>query len=142
MRRYTSRNSLHTVSELNVTPLLDLAFVLLIIFMITTPLIENRTDLVVPTSSTANQPVDPSAVTIIEMNRNAEIEVDGEALSPEQLEARLAALKAEDPKVAVVVRPDRDLAIQKFIQVMDILKTVGIGKVGVMTREEEKTPTP
>lgn len=142
MRRYTSKNSLHTVAELNVTPLLDLAFVLLIIFMITTPLIENRTDLVVPTSSTANQAVEPSEVTIIEMNKNAQIEVDGELLTADQLEARLAALKANDPKVAVVVRPDRDLAIQKFIEVMDILKTVGIGKVGVMTRQEDKTPAP
>ena len=48
MRRFSDRHQLHTLSELNVTPLLDLAFVLLIIFMITTPLMENSTDLVLP----------------------------------------------------------------------------------------------
>ena len=53
MRRFSDRNALHTLSELNVTPLLDLAFVLLIIFMITTPLMENSMDLIVPSSSTA-----------------------------------------------------------------------------------------
>jgi biopolymer transport protein ExbD len=53
MRRFSDRNALHTLSELNVTPLLDLAFVLLIIFMITTPLMENSMDLIVPNSSTA-----------------------------------------------------------------------------------------
>ena len=49
--------------------------------------------------------------------------------------------RAADPLVAVVVRPDRDLAIQKFIGVMDILKRVGIGKVGVMTRPEDGAMT-
>ena len=46
MRRYSQRNSLTTLSEINVTPLLDLAFVLLIIFMITTPLLEDRKSVV------------------------------------------------------------------------------------------------
>jgi len=60
MRRYSSKQGLQSLTELNVTPLLDLAFVLLIIFMITTPLIENGLDLVVPTSSTAKTSVNPS----------------------------------------------------------------------------------
>ena len=50
MRRYSQRNNLTTLSEINVTPLLDLAFVLLIIFMITTPLLENSMNLVIPSS--------------------------------------------------------------------------------------------
>ena len=51
MRRFSERHQLHTLSELNVTPLLDLAFVLLIIFMITTPLMENSTDVVSPAAT-------------------------------------------------------------------------------------------
>ena len=51
MRRYSQRHSLSTLSEINITPLLDLAFVLLIIFMITTPLLENSVNLVIPSSS-------------------------------------------------------------------------------------------
>lgn len=142
MRRFSNRNALHTVSELNVTPLLDLCFVLLIIFMITTPLMENSVDLVVPSSSTANTQVNPSEVQMIEMDRNEVIKLNGELTTAGDLEAQLAALKARDPQVAVVVRPDRDLAIQKFIGVMDILKRVGIGKVGVMTRPEEGAAAP
>ena len=61
----------------------------------------------------------------------------GRSLNRSDLEAALAALKARDPQISVVVRPDRDLAIQKFIEVMDVLKRVGIGRVGVMTRREE-----
>jgi len=61
MRRYSQRNSLTTLSEINVTPLLDLAFVLLIIFMITTPLLENSMNLVIPSSGATNPPVSSSS---------------------------------------------------------------------------------
>ena len=142
MRRFSNRNALHTVTEMNVTPLLDLCFVLLIIFMITTPLMENSVELVVPSSSTAKTQVNPSEVLMIEMDRNDVIKLNKQVVTPADLEAQLAALKAQDPLTAVVVRPDRDLPIQKFIGVMDILKRVGIGKVGVMTRPEEQTATP
>lgn len=141
MRRFSQRSGTQTLSELNVTPLLDLCFVLLIIFMITTPLMENSVDLVVPSSSTAKTQVNPSEVQMIEMDRNEVIKLNGTVTTAADLEAQLATLKAGDPLVAVVVRPDRDLAIQKFIGVMDILKRVGIGKVGVMTRPEEGAMT-
>jgi len=140
MRRFSSRNSLSTLTELNITPLLDLCFVLLIIFMITTPLMENSLELVVPSSSTAKTEVNPSQIQMIEMDRNDSIKLNGEVTSLALLPEQLAALKAQDPQIAVVVRPDRDLAIQKFIGVMDILKQVGIAKVGVMTRPEDAAP--
>ena len=137
MRRFSSRNPLHTLAELNVTPLLDLCFVLLIIFMITTPLMENSIDLVVPSSATAKTQVDPSETQLIQIDRNDVLKLNGQVLNRSDLEAALAALKGRDPQISVVVRPDRDLAIQKFIEVMDVLKRVGIGRVGVMTRREE-----
>ena len=137
MRRFSNRNALHTVNELNITPLLDLCFVLLIIFMITTPMMENSVDLVVPTSSTAKTNVKPSEVQMIEMDRNDVVKLNGHVTSLPELETQLAAAKAADSQVSVMVRPDRDLAIQKFVGVMDILKRVGIGRVGVMTRPEE-----
>ena len=128
---------MHTLAELNVTPLLDLCFVLLIIFMITTPLMENSIDLVVPSSATAKTQVDPSETQIIQIDRNDVLKLNGQVTNRADLEAQLAALRARDPQISVVVRPDRDLAIQKFIEVMDVLKRVGIGRVGVMTRREE-----
>ena len=119
------------------TPLLDLCFVLLIIFMITTPLMENSIDLVVPSSATAKTQVDSEETQIIQIDRNDVLKLNGQVTNRSDLEAALAALKARDPQISVVVRPDRDLAIQKFIEVMDVLKRVGIGRVGVMTRREE-----
>ena len=141
MRRYSSRQSLPTLTELNVTPLLDLAFVLLIIFMITTPLIENSIDLVVPSSSTAKTSVNPSEVLTISMDKNDVLKLNNEVITAADLETRLATLHAENPATAVMVRPDRDLAVQKFVSVMDILRRTGIAKVGVMTHPEQPAPT-
>jgi biopolymer transport protein ExbD len=137
MRRYSSRSGLQSLTEINVTPLLDLAFVLLIIFMITTPLIENSLDLVVPTSSTARNEVDPAEVQTVSIDRNDIFKLNDEIISLTELEAQLTALAKDKPQLAVVVRPHKDLAIQRFISVMDVLKRVGITKVGVMTRPED-----
>jgi len=137
MRRYSSKHNLHTLTELNITPLLDLAFVLLIIFMITTPLIENSMDLVVPKSSTASGAVNPSETFNISIDKNNVLKINNDIVTPEDLEARLTALHQNKPDTAVVVRPHFELPIQKFIAVMDILQRVGISKVGVMTIKDQ-----
>ena len=137
MRRFSNR-SLHTLTEMNVTPLLDLCFVLLIIFMITTPLMENSVDLVVPTSTTAKAEVKPSEVQIVSIDRNDVLKLNEVEITPEALEQKLAELKAQNPNIAVAVRPHNELPVQKFIAVMDILKRVGIAKVGIMTRPPEE----
>jgi len=137
MRRYSDKQGLSTLSEINVTPLLDLAFVLLIIFMITTPLLENSMDLIVPASAVTDRPVDTQKVQTVSIDRNDVLKLNMDALTPAELETALSALRQKDPQVAVVVRAHRDLPLQKFISVMDVVQRAGITKVGVMTRPEE-----
>ena len=137
MRRYSARSSFTTLSEINVTPLLDLAFVLLIIFMITTPLMENSKTLVVPSSGTQNAPINPAAVQILSMDKNEVVRLNDQIVEPAALEGRLAALKAADPDVAVVIRPDRSLPVQKLVNLMDALQRAEITKVGIATQEEQ-----
>jgi biopolymer transport protein ExbD len=138
MRRYSKHTAFHTLSEINVTPLLDLAFVLLIIFMITTPLLENSIDLVVPSSSTARNTVNPSEVQTVSIDRNEVMKLNRDVVTTSQLLLALQQIKLSQPQVAVVVRPHRDLPIQKFIGVMDLLQQAGITKVGVMTQQEKQ----
>ncbi|MEO7168093.1 MAG: biopolymer transporter ExbD [Chthoniobacterales bacterium] len=138
MRRYSNRNSLSTLSEINITPLLDLAFVLLIIFMITTPLLENSKSLIIPSSATTNSPINPAKVQIISIDRESIIRLNEEQLDAATLETRLADLKRSDPNVAVVIRPDRELAVQKLVSLMDALQRAQITKVGIATQEEQK----
>jgi biopolymer transport protein ExbD len=137
MRRYSSKHNLQTLSELNVTPLLDLAFVLLIIFMITTPLMENSIDLLVPKSSTATGAPDPSKVLTISIDKNNSLKLDKSPITPEELESLLVSTRSLNPETAVIVRPHFELPIQQFIAVMDILQRAAITKVGVMTQREE-----
>jgi biopolymer transport protein ExbD len=136
MRRFSDRRTLHTLTEINVTPLLDLAFVLLIIFIITTPLMENSVNLSVPTSAESTQKVDPAQVQTISIDRDEVLRFNNEPVDAVTLEERLTAVHAEKPDVAVVVRPDKDLPIQKFINIMDILQRAKVTKVGVITRPE------
>src|SRR5579864_7784194 len=104
MRRFSDRHNLHTLSELNVTPLLDLAFVLLIIFMITTPLMENSVDLVIPTSDAAKHAVDPNAVQTISINKEGEMKLNNEPIALDQLGSELDRLKGANAELAVVIR--------------------------------------
>lgn len=138
MRRYSTRNSLSTLSEINITPLLDLAFVLLIIFMITTPLLENSKTLIIPSSATTNAPVNPATVQTLSMDRNEVIRLNEEVVDLVALESRLTALKQSDPNLAVVIRPDRTLPVQKLVSLMDALQRADITKVGIATQEESK----
>ena len=73
MRRYSQRQGLSSLSEINITPLLDLAFVLLIIFMITTPLLESSMNLVIPSSGEQNPTIKSSEVQTISIDRTETI---------------------------------------------------------------------
>ncbi len=136
MKRYAQRSSLSTLSEINITPLLDLAFVLLIIFIITTPLLENRMNLSVPTSGATNAPLDPAKVQTVSIDRDEAITFNNEPIAIEALADRLTTLKSANPDVAVVIRPDRELPVQTLIGLMDVMQRAQISKVGIATRPE------
>ena len=138
MRRYSERQNLSTLSEINITPLLDLAFVLLIIFMITTPLLESSMNLVIPSSGAINPPIKSAQVQIVSIDRSETIRLNDQVIDMNTLTARLAELKRANPDVAVVIRPDRELPVQKLINLMDALKKAQIIRVGIATRAESK----
>ena len=138
MRRYSQRNNLTTLSEINVTPLLDLAFVLLIIFMITTPLLENSMNLVIPSSGAPNPPMKSSQVQTISIDRSDVIQFNNQIVDPETLTRQLLALKETNPDVAIVIRPDRELPVQKLVSLRDTLQRAQITKVGIATKAEAK----
>ena len=138
MKRYSQRQSLSTLSEINITPLLDLAFVLLIIFMITTPLLENSVNLIIPSSGAANAPVKAGQVQTISVDRRETIKINDRTVSAAELVTRLTEMKRANPELAIVIRPDRDLPVQKLISLMDALQRAQITKVGIATKAETK----
>ncbi len=136
MRRYSQRQNLSTLSEINITPLLDLAFVLLIIFMITTPLLESSMNLVIPSSGTKNPPINTSQVQTVSIDRTDVIRFNNQTMNLESLTTQLVQLKQAKPDIAIVIRPDHDLPVQKLIGVMDALQRAGVTKVGIATKAE------
>ena len=138
MRRYSQRQSLSSLSEINITPLLDLAFVLLIIFMITTPLLENSMNLILPSSGERNPAIDSNAVQTIAIDRNERVTLNNRDVDLASLGEQLAQLKQANADVAVVIRPDRDLPVQKLVSLMDALQRAQIMKVGIATSAEQK----
>ncbi len=136
-RRYSERHTPSTLAELNVTPLLDLAFVLLIIFVITTPLLENTVDLIVPTSGVERDPADPDAVAVLSIDRFDVMKLNEAVITLEELPSRLLELRARKPDVGVVVRAHRELPVQRLVDVMDAMKNAEITRVGVLTQQEE-----
>jgi len=138
MRRISTRSPhIGALAEINVTPLIDLAFTLLIIFMITTPLIENSMELLVPSSSEASTPVDTGQVRTIEITAAGALRYDGQPITATDLETTLVAAKTANPNLAVVIRADRTGAVQRVIDIMDILKRADIARIGLATRAEE-----
>ena len=138
MRRFSQKHGFSTLSEINVTPLLDLAFVLLIIFIITTPLMDKSVDLVVPSSAAAKNAVNPAAVQTVSINREEIISLNNNVVTLDQLASQLSDLKSGQAEIAVVIRSDRTLPVQKLIDVMDAVQHAQITKVGVITNPEKE----
>jgi len=125
------------MAELNVTPLLDLAFVLLIIFIITTPLLESNIPLQLPVGSkNSSQPVDPKSVRTISIDRTGQVYLESKPIELPVLEQELTAFRQDTPDAAVVVRVDKSLNVQQLMDVMDILPRAKIDRM----RIENVTP--
>src|SRR5664280_250353 len=108
MRRFSQRSYLVTLSEINITPLLDLAFVLLIIFVITTPLLEQSINLKLPRGGQPDQFVNKRDIRTVEISTTGVYALDRQRMSFEQLIARLAADFRINPNIIVYIRADQD----------------------------------
>ena len=137
MKRYSQRSGHTAMAELNVTPLLDLAFVLLIIFIITTPLLTSNIAVQLPVGSRSTMaPVDPKSVRTVSIDRNGQVYLESKPIELPVLEQELTAFHNDTPDAAVVVRADRTLQVQQLVDVMDVLQRAKIDRM----RIENVTP--
>src|SRR5437773_2233833 len=90
MRRFSQRSHLVTLSEINITPLLDLAFVLLIIFVITTPLLEQSIGLKLPTGGKPDQHIEKRNIRTVEVSNTGVYALDKQKMTLAQMVAQLA----------------------------------------------------
>ena len=127
-----SRTAHESLTELNITPLLDLAFVLLVIFIITTPQMMNNLEINLPSGKPPVQK--PKAEpTRIEIDARGQITLNQTAVTAAQLKEKLAALKDADPELGVVVKGADQTDYQAMVSVLDILRQLDITKLGMAT---------
>jgi biopolymer transport protein ExbD len=122
-----------SLNELNITPLLDLAFVLLVIFIITTPQLSNDLEMNLPTAK-KNKPASvPPKINRIVVDTAGHVTLNNQPVELPALKQKLFSMKAEDPDTSVVVKGAGDVDYQKVISVLDLIQQADITKVGLAT---------
>lgn len=135
-RDFKRPNKLAVISDLNVTPLIDLAFSLLIIFMITTPVIEqyNRIDLPSQDADSKQEPPDVEDK-FITIDAEGNYNWNKDSVSKEELEALLDQVANESGEQPVIhLRGDRKLPYQKIVDVINMLKSRELTKLSLDTK--------
>lgn len=140
MRRFSERNHLVTLSDINITPLLDLAFVLLIIFVITTPLLEQSLKVELPGGGLEDKsPPRKEDIRTVEIPRNAAFYVmGGKKMSLNEVEKELVQAFHGNPKLGVVIRTDKNVAIDEVMKVLNVCEQNGIFRINFSTRNEKR----
>lgn len=138
MRRFSQRSSLVTLNEINITPLLDLAFVLLIIFVITTPLLEQSLPLRLPSGGTPDKPVTQKDIRTVEISPTGIFMLDKQRLSIDQIESQLARDFAVNPNLVIRIRADEQGRNKDLYAVIDRCRKHGITRMDLRTDPSRK----
>jgi biopolymer transport protein ExbD len=127
-----SRSTHQTLTELNITPLLDLAFVLLVIFIITTTPLVNDLDLKLPTAS-KHEKDPPRKANYITVEAGGKIWINKKTVDLTDLQGTLAGLRLDDPDLSVIVRGDGKAKYRQVRAVLDACQQANIVKVDLAT---------
>lgn len=122
----------HALAELNITPLLDLAFVLLVIFIITTTPVVNDLDVNLP--SAAKRPKEAkSKVNYVTVESSGKMYLNRDEVDLAALQEKLVALRLDEPDINVVIRGSAKTKYLNIVGVMDVLQQANVGKVNLAT---------
>jgi biopolymer transport protein ExbD len=134
-RTFHRRRSLAPLSELNVTSLIDLGFSLLIIFMISTPLIQNERAMPMELPVSDEAPLRDSELRFVDVVIVPEgYQLDGALVNREQLEANLRAYAVSADPPVISIRADRSIQYQEVVTVLDLLKRNKLSKISLDTQ--------
>jgi biopolymer transport protein ExbD len=138
MRRFSQRSALVTLSEINITPLLDLAFVLLIIFVITTPLLEQGLNMKLPTGGTPDRPIERRDVRTVEISSQGTLLLDRKRLNLDQIEATLVRDFRANKNLVVYLRADENSRWKDVEAVIDRCQRNGITRLSPRTEPPKR----
>lgn len=133
-RKFQRKDRLSALTEINVTPLIDLAFALLIIFMITTPLLEQTVDLNLPVETSKPQPEDREDFQSISIDRSGNYYWGKEKVTGEQISDLLDTFSMDPVPPVLSVRADAQLPYQHVITLVDMIKQRKLSKISLDTK--------
>ena len=130
MRRRRHSEEMSAEADINITPLLDIVFIMLILFVVTTSFVkEAGIEVNRPTAQTAERK--ELANILIAIAPNGEIWIDRRVVDVRSVRAAIERLRAENPESAVVIQGDREAQIGLLVQVMDQVRKAGISNVSI-----------
>lgn len=133
-------DDLGPVSEINVTPLVDVMLVLLIIFMITAPLMTQGLTVELPTAEGRNLETSSSNPTTITVEKSGAVLVDGASVgSGDELETNLTSMLRSRKINKALLEADASVAYGDVIRVIDIMNRAGVEQLGMVTRPPESS---
>ena len=132
MRRRSSRSATEQTADIDMTPMLDIVFIMLIFFIVTTSFVkESGIDVNRPTAETANRKVNANIIVGIKANGN--IWIDKRLTDIRAVRANIARLHAENPLGAVIIAADKESKTKVLIKVMDQIRLAGVMNASIAT---------
>lgn len=129
------------IAEINMIPFIDVALVLLIIFMVMTPfLVKSQLKVNLPKTESAEQAADEKDMIDIQVDKGGAISINGQAVEQTAVEAALRKVLLDVETQPVVIHADREVPFQAVVTVMDAAKKIGVAKLGVGVKQEIQTP--
>ena len=132
----TGRRTKHGLAEINVTPLVDIMLVLLIIFMVSAPMMQQGVPLRLPKADAAPAAVDERQI-VVSITQNKKVYINDAAVALKDLESKLAALRENDPNRKVFLRADENVPYGTVVRVLAAAERAGIHDMGMLTDPEK-----
>lgn len=129
---FSNQDSEEVLSEMNVTPLVDVMLVLLVVFMVTAPLMTNSIKVALPRTD-AVAPLQQKDPVTVSVDKDGQWFLDKEPIEPELLEARLATIRSTDSEARVRLQADTSVNYGAVAKAMASIERAGITRVAVVT---------
>lgn len=127
-------DSITTMSTINVVPLIDVALVLLVIFMIVTPVLHHSLNVQLP--KTKSQGTDIAGKWVVTIEEDKKIYLNDKQITLTELAAKMNVVGQTSSSTEVYLRADRRVSYGYVVQVMDIIKKAGVNRLGIVTTPE------
>jgi biopolymer transport protein TolR len=134
-----NNNSRSPLSQINVTPLVDVMLVLLIIFMVTASMGQQGVKVDLPKTTKAKVLVMSEEMIIVSLKKDLSVYINNDRIETKELEGRLKEIYSKRSNKEIFIKADKDVPYGEFAKVISIIKFAGVEKLGMVTEVQEKS---